>query len=108
MTTIPYDKGWQVYVDGEQVETFEVLDALVAFRVDDAGEHTIRFVYRSSAFKVGIIITIVSIAGFVLIIIFERRLRKIKLVKNFFVVEDNSVDDSKLNYPRSKTHNKGK
>ena len=108
MTTIPYDKGWQVYVDGEQVETFEVLDALVAFRVDDAGEHAIRFVYRSSAFKVGIIITIVSIAGFVLIIIFERKLRKIKLVKNFFVVEDNSVDVSKQNSLRSKSHNRDK
>ncbi|MBQ7829570.1 MAG: YfhO family protein [Clostridia bacterium] len=108
MTTIPYDKGWQVYVDGEKVETFEVLDALIAFRVDDAGDHTVRFVYRSSAFKVGIVITIVAIAGFVLILIFERRLRKIKLVKEFFVVEDKSVETPKLNSLRSKTHRKSR
>ena len=108
MTTIPYDEGWQIYVDDEKVETFEVLDALIAFRVDDAGDHTVRFVYRSSAFKVGIVITIAAIAGFVLIMIFERRLRRLKLVKTFFVVDDNSVETAKLNSARSKFHNKEK
>ena len=97
MTTIPYDKGWQVYVDGEKVETFEVLDSLVAFRVDDAGDHTVRFVYRSKAFVFGITLTLVGVAVFVLIIVFERRLKKLKLVKAIFVVDDTQNVGTKTN-----------
>ena len=95
MTTIPYDEGWQVYVDGEKVETFEVLDSLVAFRIDDAGDHTVRFVYRPTSFVLGLATTIVGIAAFVLIIVFEKRLRKLKPVKAIFVVEDTQSVDTK-------------
>ncbi len=87
LTTIPYDAGWEVYVDGERVETTEAVNALVAFEIADAGEHTIRFLYRPVTFKLGITVTIIAIAGFVLIIIFEKRLRKLWIVKTFFVVE---------------------
>ena len=92
LTTIPYDKGWEVYVDGERVETVEAGDALVSFKIDDAGEHTVRFLYRSSAFKVGIVITAISLAGFILIIIFEKKLKRLKLIRAFFVVEDSEPD----------------
>ena len=92
LTTIPYDKGWEVYVDGERVETVEAVDALVSFKIDDAGEHTVRFLYRSSAFKVGIVITAISLAGFILIIIFEKKLKRLKLIRAFFVVEDSEPD----------------
>ena len=95
LTTIPYDEGWQVWVDGEKVEITEAADALVSFRIDDAGEHDIRFKYRSSAFSMGIIITLVSLAGFILIIIFEQKLKKLRLIKTFFVVEDRSVESGK-------------
>lgn len=87
LTSIPYDEGWEVWVDGERVEITEALDALISFEIEDAGEHTLRFKYRSSAFKYGIIITIASLAGFILIIIFEDKLKKLKLIKLFFVVE---------------------
>ncbi len=93
LTTIPYDKGWEVYVDGERVETREAVDALVSFEIDKAGEHTVRFLYRPSPFKYGIIIMSISVAGFILIIIFEKYLKKIKLVRTFFVVEDESDTD---------------
>ncbi len=92
LTTIPYDEGWDVYVDGEKVELKAALGALISFKVDDAGEHTIRFKYCSSAFKVGIIITVASFAGFILIIIFEDKLRRLRIIKALFVVEDNSQD----------------
>ena len=95
LTTIPYDEGWKVYVDGKQVEIQKALDALVSFDIEEAGEHEIRFVYRSSAIVYGFIITTVSLAGFILIIIFEDKLKRIKLVKAIFVVEE-SVDNSTL------------
>ena len=100
MTTIPYDKGWQVYVDGKEVETEEVAGALVSFRIEDEGEHTLRFKYRSKAYNYGIIITCVCLVGFVFIVIFEKKLRRFKVVQAVFVVDtDNatSAEDHKQN-----------
>ncbi len=96
LTTIPYDKGWEVYVDGEKVETSEALNALISFEIDDAGEHDIRFLYRPATFKLGIAISAISIACFAFIVIFEKQLKKIKLIKAVFVVEDNSPEGEKL------------
>ena len=94
MTTIPYDKGWRVYVDGKLVNTNEALGALVSFKIDEAGTHSVRFLYRSDAFNYGIVITIVSLSGFILIIIFERWLKRMNLVKYFFVVEGEENDET--------------
>jgi uncharacterized membrane protein YfhO len=87
MTTIPYDEGWNIYVDGKKVEPVQIADALIGFYIDDAGDHDIRFKYRSDAFTIGLIITVIALAAFVLIIVFEKKLKKNKLVKTFFVVE---------------------
>ena len=87
LTTIPYDKGWQVYVDGKRVETSEAVSALLAFEIEKAGDHDIRFVYRSNAFVFGIIITVTSLSGFILIIIFEEKLKKVKVLRAIYVIE---------------------
>lgn len=44
LTTIPYDKGWKITVDGEEIEGYETLDALLAFDLP-AGEHTLTLRY---------------------------------------------------------------
>ncbi len=56
MTTIAYDKGWQVSVDGKPTETYEVLDALLAFDIPD-GEHTVTLHYAPEEYKTGNILT---------------------------------------------------
>lgn len=94
LTTIPYDAGWEVYVDGVRVETKEAVDALIYFEITDAGEHDIRFLYRPATFKIGIAVTIASSAIFVLIIIFEKYLKKLWVVKTIFVVEYNEDLDN--------------
>ena len=87
LTTIPYDKGWKVYVDGEQVEIFDASNALVAFRIDKTGEHDLKIVYRSTPFVAGLAITLIGIAAFICIVIFEDKLKKIKLFRWIFCVE---------------------
>ncbi len=52
LTTIPYDKGWNVYIDGEKVETYEALDALMAFDTT-VGEHTLEMRYMPKEFVIG-------------------------------------------------------
>ena len=94
MTSIPYDRGWRVYVDGKQVETTEALGALVSFKIDDAGTHDIRFLYRSDAIIIGSTVSIVSISVFLLIMVFERWLKKLGIVRCFFVVKGEETDES--------------
>lgn len=87
LTTIAYDEGWNVYVDGKRVEVKEACGALLSFNIEEKGEHEIRLVYRSSAFKVGMIVTVIGLAAFVLIIVFEKKLRRFRIVAFFFNVE---------------------
>lgn len=74
LTTLPYDEGWKIYVDGEQVEYSKTLEALISFSIEDAGEHTVEFKYAPTSFTLGLTISILSLALFVLIIIFEKPL----------------------------------
>lgn len=70
-TTIPYDEGWKIYVDGVKVKTYETLDALIAFDIADAGEHTLEMKYRPTVYTVGAIISITGICTFILICVLE-------------------------------------
>ncbi|MBO5716121.1 MAG: YfhO family protein [Clostridia bacterium] len=77
MTTIPYDKGWKVYVDGKQVDTYSIYgDSLMAFDVENAGEHEIEFKYMPKIYVIGGIISGASFVLFVGIWIFEARKNK--------------------------------
>ncbi len=72
MTTIPYDKGWKVYVDGEQVETYSVYgDSLMAFDIENVGEHEIEFKYMPDIYVTTGIISIASTVVFIGLIVFE-------------------------------------
>lgn len=61
-TSIPYDKGWSVYIDGEKAETFEIGEALLSASIK-AGEHKIEFKYTPRGMNYGIIITALTIVG---------------------------------------------
>ena len=87
MTTIPYDAGWRVIVDGRLVETFEVADALIGFRIDEAGEHNVRFVYLSTPFIAGLLISILAAFLFIILIIVDRFLKKLPFAKYFYPAE---------------------
>ena len=95
LTTIPYDKGWNVYIDGEKVETYEVLNALMAFDISDDGEHSVEMRYMPKEYIVGAFISIFGIVAFLIIclvdFILKKTLFKNKLrvyEKDYFVLED--------------------
>ena len=56
-TTIPYDAGWEVTVDGQKAETVPVLnETLLAFRITP-GEHELEFRYKPDCVKYGLLLT---------------------------------------------------
>ena len=78
LTTIPYDEGWKVYVDGKRTEIFKAADALIAFDIDEAGEHTVKLVYSPTILTVGAVISLSSVLVFAAIIIAEQQIKKKK------------------------------
>ena len=65
-TSIPYDAGWRVTCDGEEVETAEVLDGLLTFTLTP-GEHELSMKYKPESVTQGNIISIMGVIAFVLI-----------------------------------------
>ena len=77
MTTIPYDAGWRVYVDGKQVDTYSVYgDTLMAFDIANAGNHEIKMVYMPNIYVVTGIISLVSISIFVAWVVIDCKKKK--------------------------------
>ncbi len=73
-TTIPYDSGWHVYVDGERIDTYKAVETMLAFDVGE-GEHTVVMKYRPAVFFVGIAISTVGVALFALLIYLDSKAR---------------------------------
>ncbi|MBQ1244606.1 MAG: YfhO family protein, partial [Clostridia bacterium] len=72
--TIPYDKGWNIKVDGKKVETYETLECLMAFDLpNEAGTYEITMKYFPSCYKLGIAISIISLASFIAIILLAKK-----------------------------------
>ena len=94
MTTIPYDKGWQITVDGQKVETIELADALVGYYIPTAGEHEVEMRYMPKEYVIGIAATILFIALFILLIIFEKKLGRVRGYGEFFVIPEKVTVDS--------------
>ena len=70
-TSIPYETGWTVKIDGEVTETEKIFEAFLSVDIP-AGEHEITFEYFPSGLKPGIIITLASIAILAMLFIVDR------------------------------------
>ncbi len=75
LLTIPYDSGWIVTVDGKEVNTRETANALITFNIAGAGEHDISVKYRPLAFTLGLTVTLLSTAIFIVLLFFDKRLK---------------------------------
>lgn len=65
-SSIPYDEGWSVYIDGKEAETFEIGDAMLGVAAS-AGNHEITYKYSPRGLKYGIIISsaaVIALAGY--------------------------------------------
>ena len=66
-----YNKGWKVYVDGEETNTFIANKYFLGIKINQ-GEHIIELKYSTPYQKEGIIISIIGILALTGIIIIER------------------------------------
>lgn len=99
LTTLPFDKGWKVYVDGEAVQTTKALGSLVSFYVEgEAGEtHSVRLVYSPRIVWVGLGISLFSLAILVLLIVFEKKMKTRKVLRAIVSVTPGPAPAEPLN-----------
>ena len=78
-TSIPYEPGWRVTINGEKVEPIETLDSLMAFKLG-IGQQDIELRFIPHGFITGSIISFISILCFVfLLVISKKKKRKISV-----------------------------
>ena len=65
-TSIPCEKGWRVYVDGERKDITLAADAFVGVMLTE-GEHTVEFVYVPVHVYLAVVVSLVGIGIFLLI-----------------------------------------
>ena len=80
-TSIPYEKGWKAYVDGEEVEITPVGGSLLAFPLEK-GEHTIVMKYLPNGFVPGLLVSIFFALMFAAICVYVYVLKR-KLIPDF-------------------------
>lgn len=88
-SSIPYDDGWSVYVDGKKAETFEIGGTLLAVELTP-GQHKIEYKYFPVGFLYGIIISAVTVFGLCVFYIYNKfslKLNKSKRRKDKIIVE---------------------
>lgn len=65
-TSIPYDKGWKVLIDGIETKTYKIGDAVLGFDINK-GDHTIELEYSIPYLKEGALISITSLAALIIL-----------------------------------------
>ena len=69
--SLPYDEGWRVFVNGQNVKTYSVNGGFVGFGIE-AGNNQIEMYFTPVGFKQGAIIYLIEIIGYVALIIHEK------------------------------------
>lgn len=75
--SIPQDNGWSAYIDGEKTDTKTVGDAMLAVPIK-SGHHKIELRYSPEGFKVGLIISVLSFIIWLIVLIAEIYIYKIR------------------------------
>lgn len=66
-TSIPYDEGWSVYVDGHKIDIEKVNLGFIGFQLG-SGQHSLEFKYQSPYFLMGMIISVLSLIMFIILV----------------------------------------
>lgn len=78
-SSIPYDTGWTVLVDGEKAETFEIGSSMLGISIKP-GEHDIEYRYSPKGMKYGAAVSLLTLCGTGGYLIYQYQKRKRKII----------------------------
>lgn len=70
--SIPYEKGWNIYVDGVKVDYYKLFDTFIGLDLE-SGYHEIEMIYKTPGLKLGIVVSIVSSVLFISYMIYVKK-----------------------------------
>lgn len=78
-TSIPIDKGWHIYIDGNEVYYDTLLNTFIGVTLD-VGEHEIEFEYIPRGISSGLMISMISLvmAGYSIYLDYNKKNKKVK------------------------------
>ncbi len=91
-TSIPYEDGWTVYVDGQAVETEAYAEAFLSISLT-AGDHTVYMHYSPAGLTEGAIISLASLLILLLII-------AVRVIRNRDQKRPSLDEQRKLRFPK--------
>lgn len=74
ITSIPYDKHFKIYIDGKETEIQKVNTAFLWCKIE-SGNHELKIIYHAPG-TTGKVLSLIGIAGFVLVLVQEKRKQK--------------------------------
>ena len=77
ITSIPYDKHFKIYIDGKETEIQKVNTAFLGCKIE-SGNHEVKIIYHAPGTTTGKVLSLIGIAGFVLVLVQEKRKQKNK------------------------------
>lgn len=80
-TSIPYEKGWTIKVDGRKVDYYKVFDAFLAIDLRE-GTHEVEFTFYPPGLNLGMLITLISALIFAIFIVKENQI--LTFIKNIY------------------------
>lgn len=75
ITSIPYDKHFKIYIDGKETEIQKVNTAFLGCKIE-SGKHEVKIIYHAPGTITGKVLSLIGIAGFVLVLVQEKRKQK--------------------------------
>ena len=76
ITAIPYHKHFKIYIDGKETEIQKVNMAFLGCKIE-SGNHEVKIIYHAPGTTTGKVLSLIGIAGFVLVLVREKRKQKI-------------------------------
>ena len=77
ITSIPYDKHFKIYIDGKETEIQKVNTAFLGCKIE-SGNHELKIIYHAPGTTTGKVLSLIGIAGFLLVLVREKRKQKIQ------------------------------
>ena len=91
-TSINYDEGWKVKVDGKETKAIKIGDALMGINLAQ-GEHTVEFEYHAKGLALGVIISVCSAVILIAIVVINIIRKRKKVYAEAPVFEETDSEE---------------
>lgn len=75
ITSIPYDTHFKMYIDGKETKIQKVNTAFLGCKIR-RGKHEVKIIYHAPGTTTGKVLSLIGIAGFLLVLVQEKRKQK--------------------------------